>query len=257
MVTRRDLLKQAGAAAVGAAVVGSASARMKGEGLEPAGAGRLHTLTAALARSPRHRDFKSVPMILTKPSEWDSEALNLILHYRGGPKQVWDNTAIASPWLNLMRNSMNTQVWSFQHPDFLCVSATHGSAHLALYDNVIWDKYHLAKLTKGKFANNKLVTEPAGAHANPKYYEDAEGVFSPHDNSIPVLQKRGAVFLGCHNEVWELTMKLHKKGINPDHLSHEAMAAEFTNHLIPGVVLTPGIVGTLPELELAGFQYAK
>ncbi|MBW9247856.1 MAG: transcriptional initiation protein Tat, partial [Acidithiobacillus ferriphilus] len=35
------------------------------------------------------------------------------------------------------------------------------------------------------------------------------------------------------------------------------MAAEFTNHLIPGVILTPGIVGTLPELELAGFQYAK
>ena len=52
-------------------------------------------------------------------------------------------------------------------------------------------------------------------------------------------------------------MKLHKKGVNPDHLSHERMAAEFTNHLIPGVILTPGIVGTLPQLELAGFQYAK
>jgi hypothetical protein len=28
-------------------------------------------------------------------------------------KQVWDNTGIASPWLNVMRNSLNTQVWSF------------------------------------------------------------------------------------------------------------------------------------------------
>ena len=79
----------------------------------------------------------------------------------------------------------------------------------------------------------------------------------PHDNSIIVLQRRGAVFLACHNEVWELTMGLHSKGINPDHLSHEEMAAEFPNHLIPGVVLTPGIVGTLPELQLAGYQYAK
>ncbi len=82
-------------------------------------------------------------------------------------------------------------------------------------------------------------------------------MFSPHDNSIAVLQRRGAVFLACHNEVWELTMGLLKKGINPDHLAHEQIAAEFTNHLIPGVILTPGIVGTLPELELAGFQYAK
>ena len=52
-------------------------------------------------------------------------------------------------------------------------------------------------------------------------------------------------------------MKLREKGVNPDHLTHERMAAEFTNHLIPGAVLTPGIVGTLPELELAGFRYAK
>lgn len=34
---------------------------------------------------------------------------------------------------------------------------------------------------------------------------------------------------------------------NPDKLSHEALAAELTNHLIPGVVLTPGAVGTLPD----------
>jgi hypothetical protein len=63
-----------------------------------------------------------------------------------------------------MRNAMNVQVWSFKHPNFLALSATHGTAQ---------------------------------------------------------------------------------------------MAAEFTNHLIPGAVLTPGIVGTLPELMLAGYQYAK
>ena len=32
-------------------------------------------------------------MILTSPSEWDSEALDLVLRYHTGPKQVWDNTA--------------------------------------------------------------------------------------------------------------------------------------------------------------------
>jgi hypothetical protein len=48
-----------------------------------------------------------------------------------------------------------------------------------------------------------------------------------------------------------------KKGINPDKLSHPELAAEFTNHLIPGAVLTPGVVGTIPQLQLAGYHYAK
>ncbi|WP_297444640.1 hypothetical protein [Acidiferrobacter sp.] len=258
MITRRGLFKQVGVTAIGAAVAGNVAARTTMlPDLEPSSARSLRELTRALARSPRRRDFKTVPMILTNRDQWDSEALDLVLRYRAGLRQVWDNTAIASPWLNLMRNAMNTQIWSFGHPNFLCVSATHGSAHLALYDAYIWDKYHLGKLTNGKAPTNKFVNEPEAAHANPRDYEDTRGVYSPHDNSIPVLQRRGAVFLGCHNEVWELTMKLHKKGVNPDHLSHARMAAEFTDHLIPEVVLTPGIVGTLPELELAGFQYAK
>jgi hypothetical protein len=46
-------------------------------------------------------------------------------------------------------------------------------------------------------------------------------------------------------------------GINPDKRSHEAIAAELTNHLIEGVVLTPGMAGTIPELQQAGFDYAK
>jgi hypothetical protein len=45
--------------------------------------------------------------------------------------------------------------------------------------------------------------------------------------------------------------------VNPDGLSHDALAAELTNHLVAGVVLTPGIVGTLPELQRVGFNYAN
>ena len=35
------------------------------------------------------------------------------------------------------------------------------------------------------------------------------------------------------------------------------MCAEFSNHFIPGVVLTPGAVGTLVELATAGFSYTR
>ena len=44
---------------------------------------------------------------------------------------------------------------------------------------------------------------------------------------------------------------------NPDKLSREAISAELTNHLIPGVVLMPGAVGTLVELARFGFSYAR
>jgi hypothetical protein len=100
-------------------------------------------------------------MILTHTDEWDSEALNAVIAYRGGPKQVWDNTIIESPWLSVMRNALN----------------------------------------------------------------DPTGAFSPGANSITILQDRGVVFMACHNAIWEFTAAR----INPDELSHEALAAELTN----------------------------
>jgi hypothetical protein len=60
-----------------------------------------------------------------------------------------------------------------------------------------------------------------------------------------------------HKAIWEQAAALIKLNVNPDKLSHEALAAELTNHLVPGAVLIPGAVGTMPELQQAGFHYAK
>jgi intracellular sulfur oxidation DsrE/DsrF family protein len=246
------------AASVGAmASLSTRAAEPAGATLVPLGAKSLQALSHALANAPRRRDFKSVPMILTKTDEWDADAVNLVLAYGGTAKQAFDNTEIDGPWLNLMRNSMNAQVWSWKHPDFLCVSATHGSAHLALYDDYLWDKYQLAKLTQGKFERNTLAKASAAADADAADFQKADGAFSPQDNSIAALQRRGAVFIACHNAIWEISGGRIKAGVNPDHLTQQAMAAEFSNHLIDGVVLSPGAIGTLPELQRAGFAYAK
>ncbi len=240
---------------VAAAAIGAGSAHATGVLTVP-GAAALAELGKRLAAAPRRRDFKTVPMILNTPDQWDHAALAEIIAYRGGPKQVWDNTDIGGPWLSLMRNSLNAQIWAFKHKDFLAASATHGSAHLALFDQATWDKYGIAKLTAGKLAGNTLIVEQKAAAGDPSDYESDTGVFSGHDNSIVTLQRRGVVFLACHNAIWEISERLMAAGSNPDKLAHEAMAAELTNHLIPGVVLTPGIVGTLPELQQAGFHYA-
>jgi intracellular sulfur oxidation DsrE/DsrF family protein len=253
---RRALLRGVGSLTLGAAAFAGgpppavASARI----IAP-GARELGELMARLARAPRRRDFKTVPMILSHPDFWDDAALKEVIAYRGAPKQVWDNANIAGPWLNLMRNALNAQIFSFGHRDFFAVSATHGTAHLALLDQAMWEKYELAALAGAKFKTNSLMlAKPAAAAFSDD--EDPMSVFGASGDTIPALQQRGVAFLACHNAIWELTGKLIARGVNPDHLSHEAIAAELTNHLIDGVVLTPGIVATIPELQQAGFHYA-
>ena len=258
---RRGLLRTfALTLATGAIGLASAAARPAAAAVEsaltPPGATHLDALKKRLAQAPRRRDFKTVPMILNHPEQWDHEALTEVLSYRHVPKQAWDSTEIGIPWLSLIRNTLNTEIWSFKHRDFLAVSVTHGTAHLALYDQAMWDKYQLARLAGEKFKTNTLIIEQKAAAADPANYEDPAGVFSSEDNSIPALMRRGVVFMCCHNAIWEQAAALIKAGVNPDRLSHAALAAELTNHLVDGVVLIPGAGGTMLELQQVGFHYA-
>jgi hypothetical protein len=262
MTTGRRSVLGTFALTMASGVIGLASAAAKPaaaaveSALTPPGATHLDALKKRLAQAPRRRDFKTVPMILNHQEQWDHEALTEVLTYSPTPKQVWDNTEIGSPWLNFMRNALNSQIWSFKHPDFLTVSVTHGTALLALYDQTIWDKYRLTRLAGEKFKTNTLIIEQKAASADPAHYEDPAGAFSGEDNSIPALMRRGVVFMSCHNAIWEQAAALIKANVNPDKLSHGALAAELTNHLVDGAVLIPGAVGTLPELQQVGFHYA-
>jgi intracellular sulfur oxidation DsrE/DsrF family protein len=224
--------------------------------LTPPGATHLDALKKRLAQAPRRRDFKTVPMILNNPEQWDHEALTEVLSYQPAPKQAWDSTDLGGPWLSVIRNALNTEIWSFKHPDFLAVSVTHGTAHLALYDQAMWDKYQLTRLAGEKFKTNTLIIEQAAAAADPANYEDPAGPYSAENNSIPALMRRGVVFMCCHNAIWEQAAALINAGVNPDKLSHGALAAELTNHLVDGVVLIPGAGGTMLELQQVGFHYA-
>jgi hypothetical protein len=254
--TKRTALLGVGSLALTAAALAAGRAQAAtDEDIIPPGAGDLAELAARLRRAPRRRDFKSVPMILAHADFWDDAALKEVIAYGGSRKQVWDNTDIGGPWLNLMRNSLNAQIFSFGHTDFLAVSATHGTAHLALLDQAMWEKYELVSLAGARFQRNTLIV-PKPAPAAFSEYENSTSTFGAAGDTIPALQERGVVFLGCHNAIWELSANLIARGINPDHASHEAVAAELTNHLIEGVVLTPGVVATIPELQQTGFRYA-
>src|SRR5260370_13048353 len=127
--------------AIGAASAGPKPAEAAVESAwTPPGAPHLDALKKRLAQAPRRRDFKTVPMILNNPEQWDHEALTEVLAYRPAPRQAWDSIDIGGPWLSLMRNTLNTQIWSFKHPEFLAVSVTHGTADLSLYAQSMLDK---------------------------------------------------------------------------------------------------------------------
>ena len=102
--SRRSALVSLGAFAAGTAALAARPSRAATTAqIIPPGAQELADLMGRLRRAPRRRDFRTLPMILQHSDFWDNEALREIIAYRGTRKQVWDNTSLAGPWLNLMR----------------------------------------------------------------------------------------------------------------------------------------------------------
>jgi hypothetical protein len=232
MFTRRAL-----SGMTAALTAGLAAAAAQPAAAATGGAATIAELQARLARLKPRRDFKTVPLVLETSDLWDDAAIREVAAYRVGPRQVWDNKDLSSGWTGFMRNALNGQTLSFQNRDFLTISMTRGDAQLALFDQASWDKYSLAKLTNGKFAANSLIVPGPG------------GVQDP---SIPALMKRGVIFMACHNAIWAAAARAIAGGAAG---SQEEVAADLTNHLLPGVILTPGALATLPLMQEAGFHY--
>ena len=127
------------------------------------------------------------------------------------------------------------------------------TANLALVREAIWDKYQLNRLAGDKFKSNSLIVEQKAAGADARSCEDPVVRFSGADNSIPALMRRGVVFMSCHNAIWEQVAALIKADVNPDKLSHAALAADLTNHLANGVVLIPGALVRCPSCSGSSF----
>lgn len=253
VLTRRNVLKSlTGAAALAATTLVAPPIRAAASSATTT-EGALAGLTRKLATAPRRRSFDAVPLIAHEPRDWDHEAAAELLAYRYRPSQVWDNADIAGPWPALMREALNGQVYAHHHVDFLEVGAMHGTAHLALFNQAIWDRYSLAKLTAGKLTRNSLIVEPPGRSSSDDL-EKPDGFYGPANNNIVSLQERGMVFVACHDSIHAIarTVRDSRPGESADRI-----AAQLTNNLIPGAVLVPSVVAFLAELEQAGFCYVK
>jgi hypothetical protein len=258
-VSRRALVKaigQCAAIVTATSVIPAIASGAAGLPPAPVASGQsLKGLMERLAAAPRRRTFETVPLIVREAGYWDHEAAAQLLSYTYDYTQVWDNDELGGAWLGLMRESMNGQVFAQRRPDFLAVSATHGLAHLALFSQSMWDKYQLARLTDGKAKSNSFIVELDGVSVADDL-EKPTGFYSPANNNIVSLQKRGAVFIACHDSIHAIARMLHAEAgfaaVAPDKI-----AAELTNNLIAGVVLVPSVVAFLVDLQRSQFTYVK
>jgi intracellular sulfur oxidation DsrE/DsrF family protein len=219
----------------------------------PGGATTLQDLARRLAQAPRRRQFESVPFMLTDQHMWDKEAADALLGYQYPFRQMWDVAELSGPWPGLMREAMNAQVFANGRRDFLAVSATHGLAHLALFPQSMWDKYDLAKLAGPKFNRNTLIVEKDGV-SPADALQDLGGFYGPQNNNVTSLQRRGAVFVACHDSIHAISRTLAQSSASSR--SANDIAADLTNNLIPGAVLVPSVVGFMVDLQKKGFTFA-
>jgi intracellular sulfur oxidation DsrE/DsrF family protein len=217
--------------------------------------GALKELSDRLLAAPRRRDFKSVPLVVTDRGDWDHDAAAQLLSYKYRSIQVWENANLSGPWLGLMREAMNGQVFAHGNTDFLAVSATHGEAHLALFSQAMWDKYRISELVGHKFTSNSLIVEREGVSPTDDL-QSVSGFYGPLNNNITTLQRRGAVFLACHDSIHAIARKLAGEAGFAAAPAKE-IAAELTNNLIPNAVLVPSVVAYLVELQKVGFTYVN
>ena len=228
-------------------------------GNETAAPGALARLTEQLRQAPRRRQFKTVPFMLTDPAEWDAEAANLLVTYGYHTKQVWENTEISAGWPVLMREALNGEVFAHRNVECLQVAAMHGLAHLALFNDDAWKRLRLDQLAGPQFSVNTLIREKVGVSSSDDP-QDVGGFYGVENNNILSLQKRGSVFVACHDSIFAIARKLQQAagaGSSLGQMPTGVLAADLTNSLIPDCVLVPSVVAFLIELQKVGFTYVK
>ena len=109
--------------------------------------------------------------------------------------------------------------------------------------------------TDGKFTSNTLIAERPGISPDDDI-QNLNGFYGPNNNNIVTLQRRGMVFVACHDSIHAIARGLQA---TPElsGVSANEIAADLTNSLVPGAVLVPSVVAFIAELQRVGYSYAK
>lgn len=130
-----------------------------------------------------------------------------------------------------------------------------GAASPPQAERCAWDRHKFAAKTDGKLTSKTLIVERPGLSPG----DDAQNLdafYGPNNNNIVPLQRRGMVFVACHDSIHAIARGLHAAS-ELSGVSADEIAADLTNSLLPGAVLVPSVVAFIAELQRAGYSYAK
>lgn len=147
------------------------------------------------------------------------------------------------------RNYLNDWRASFGVPeqDINLVMAVRGTGIPIVLNDALWQRFHLGEqygivdpATKSPGTHNLFVA----SHVTAGGLVDAAA-------TVEALQKRGVLFLVCHNTVEGATKKLSAAGFgSPDEVRNAILGG-----ILPGVTLVPAMVIAFTEMQERGVGY--
>jgi hypothetical protein len=171
----------------------------------------------------------------------------------------WPNLANSILFANV-RNGINAAVFAYGVPEeqMQVVVAAYAAASAATYDDFIWAKYRLGEAMGIK---DPATSQPATRNiwypsANPRPATRPLARTDPYytDTSMEGLQRRGVLFITCHQSIHALAGAAFAGGRNPDNLTADQITEEMGAHLVPGAIQTPGAVLELVRLQDKGYR---
>jgi intracellular sulfur oxidation DsrE/DsrF family protein len=204
--------------------------------------------------------------IVWTESQWKFPAFDPLLHSKRKVRLVAEcNVIEGGEVVGAIRNVLNAVHYGFGVPmdQIQVVAALHGAANLMNYDDYIWQKYKVGEWFKlddpetGKPAvRNFFYPSNAGADLHYTSTDPNNPGSAEMDTSIQGLQARGVTFLSCHMATEaqaRILIKRFQLSAKPEEVVHEMLA-----HTVPGVIVVPGVVGTVTMLQSVGhYSYLK
>ena len=204
--------------------------------------------------------------IVWQQDQWKFPEFDAILHSKRRIRLVAECNVIEDgEVLGAVRNALNAMHYGFSIPmdQIQVAAALHGPANLLNYDDFLWQKYKVGEWFKlddpqtGKPAErNIFYPSKAGSALHYTSTDPNSPNSAEMDASIQGLQARGVTFLSCHMATEAQARVLIRRfslKAQPEEIVHEMLA-----HTLPGVIVVPGVVGTVTMLQSVGhYSYLK
>jgi intracellular sulfur oxidation DsrE/DsrF family protein len=158
----------------------------------------------------------------------------------------------ARNWLNAFQFSYN-----LKPADLHTIVATYASANLITYADAVWEKYKLGEKYNliDPETNAPLVRNPFWASRNdPTNTADPTDPKSFYlDPGIEALQKRGTVFITCHQAIHAHAAAAVADKRAPAGMDAAAVVADIQANLVPGGTVVPAGVADVSRIQQAGY----